>query len=112
MSTQAAWLRNGLTCGPVAAVVALVVNLAGRALRGSDLCHPGAAGSLPYLGFALFVLVAALAGRATVKAGQPNSAAALAGVVVGAVSCLAGVILLALARGAANPMGRCPEVPA
>jgi len=109
VSTQPAWLRNGLTYGAVAALVTLVINLAGRALRGSDLCHPGAAGSLPYLGFALFVLVAALAGRATVKAGQPNSAAALAGVVVGAVSGIAGVILLVLALGDANQMVQCAK---
>jgi hypothetical protein len=109
MSTQPAWLRHGLTYGAVAAVATLVVNVGGRALRGSDLCHPGAAGSLPYLGFALFVLVAALAGRATVKAGQPNSAAAMAGLVVGAVSAIAGVILLLLALGDVNQAVQCAQ---
>lgn len=109
MSTQPAWLRNGLTYGAVAAVVTLVVNLGGRALRGSDLCHPGAAGSLPYLGFGLFMIVAALAGRATARAGQSNSAAAMAGLVVGAVSAIAGVILLLLALGDVNQAVQCTQ---
>ena len=109
MSTQPAWLRNGLTYGAVAAVVTLVVNLGGRAARGSDLCHPGAAGSLPYLGFGLFVIVAALAGRGTVKAGQSISAGALAGLVVGCVSAMAGVILLLLALGDVNQALQCAQ---
>jgi hypothetical protein len=109
VGTQPIWLRHGLTYGAVAAVVTLVVNIGGRVLRGSDLCHPGAAGSLPYLGFALFVIVAALAGRATVKAGQRNSAAAMAGLVVGAVSAIAGVILLVLALGDVNQMVQCAQ---
>jgi hypothetical protein len=109
VSTQPVWLRNGLTYGAVAAVATLVVNMGGRVLRGSDLCHPGAAGSLPYLGFALFVIVAALAGRATVKAGQPNSGAAMAGLVVGAVAAVAGVILLVLALGDVNQMVQCAK---
>jgi hypothetical protein len=109
MTTQPAWLRNGLTYGAAAAVVTLVVNVGARVARGSDLCHPGAAGSLPYLGFALFVIVAALAGRATVKAGQPKSAAALTGLVVGAVSGIAGVILLWLALGDVHQMVQCAQ---
>ncbi len=109
MSTQPAWLRNGLTYGAVAAVVTLVVNLGGRAARGSDLCHPGAAGWLPYLGFGLFVIVAALAGRATVKAGQSISAGAMAGLVVGCVSAIAGVILLLLALGDVSQALQCAQ---
>lgn len=109
MSTQPVWLRTGLTYGAVAAFVTLVVNLGGRAMRGSDLCHPGAAGSLPYLGFGLFVIVAALAGRATVKAGQSISAGAMAGLVVGSVSALAGVILLLLALGDVNQALQCAQ---
>jgi hypothetical protein len=109
MSTQPAWLRHGLTYGAVAAVVTMVLNMGGRALRGSDLCHPGGAGSLPYLGFGLFVIVAALSGRATVKAGLSISAGAMAGVVVGAVSAIAGAILLVLALGDVNQMVQCAQ---
>jgi hypothetical protein len=61
------------------------------------------------MGFALFVIVAALAGRATVKAGQRNSAAAMAGLLVGAVSAIAGVILLVLALGDVNQMVQCAQ---
>lgn len=107
MTAQPAWLRNGLTYGVIAVIVTLVVNLAGRGLRGSDFCNPGVAGSLPFAGFGLFVIVAALAGRATVQAGQPISAAALAGLVVGAVSAIAGLLLLLLALGDVDKAVQC-----
>lgn len=109
MSAQPAWLRNGLTHGVIAVIVTLVVNLAGRSLRGSDFCHPGVAGTLPFVGFGLFVIVAALAGRATALTGQPISAAALAGLVVGAVAAIAGLVLLVLALGDVDKAIQCAQ---
>jgi hypothetical protein len=110
MEARPAWVRHGLVYGGVAAVATLVVNGVSQVMRSSDFCHPGsAAGVLPYLSFALFVVITALAGRATVKAGQPVGAGALAGLVAAGVSGLAGIALLLVSLGNVDRALQCAQ---
>jgi hypothetical protein len=90
------WLRYGLIGGVVAFASTLGINLAILLVQPVNLCRAGPGILIPlFLGsFIVFVLMAAGAGFASARSGAPTEQASLSGIVVGAVSGCAPVILL------------------
>jgi len=91
-------VRNGLLFGAIAAVATFVVNLANGAMMNGDTCHRQGT-PLPVLGFIIFVILAGAAGRQTSIGG---GSAAVAGLLTGAVSGLATVLLVLLSLNRAS----------
>jgi hypothetical protein len=91
-------LRSGLIFGAIAALATLTINLANGALTSGEPCHRQGT-PLPVLGFIVFVTLAGAAGRdASLKGGS----APMAGLVTGAISGIAIVVLVAVSIGSAS----------
>lgn len=97
-------LREGVLFGAIAGVTTLVLNLANGALMSGSVCHRQGT-PLPVLGFMVFTLLAGAAGR---QAAQRGGSAAIAGLMTGAISGLAVLLLVAVSLGgAAQAASQC-----
>ncbi|MEO6798105.1 MAG: hypothetical protein ABI401_11400 [Candidatus Dormibacter sp.] len=97
-------LRQGVLFGAIAGVTTLVLNVANGALMSGSVCHRQGT-PLPVLGFIVFTLLAGAAGR---QASQRGGSAAIAGLLTGAISGIAILLLVAVSLGgAAQAASQC-----
>jgi hypothetical protein len=91
------WLRNALTFGVISAVVTLLLNWLGNATASGDACHRSSPLSL--LAFLVFVVLMALAGFMTTRAGDTVGMATISGLVAALISAVGTVIAIAVIFG-------------
>jgi hypothetical protein len=89
------WLRYGLIGGVIAFSCTLAANLPATSLSPADFCRIGFIAPLLSLGaLVIFLVVAAVAGYKTARAGAPAPDPTLAGLLVGVLAGCALVVLL------------------
>jgi hypothetical protein len=104
------WLRYGLIFGVAAGVATILVNVLGSLNRPADICVTGKGNlTLTLTGLLLFLAIAGAAGWQTTRTGSKVTAAALAGLVTGAVSGLPVLVGFLLSLDLAVRVVHCPN---
>jgi hypothetical protein len=95
-----------VTFGIAAAITTAIMNGLSALTRPSDICQPNTP-LFSALGLLIFLGLAAVAGWRTTRSGQAASAAALSGLLVGAISGIVVIVVVLLSLGNAERAASC-----